>query len=533
MAYNFLPCDRDQAFLMPPSVAEWLPEDHLAWFVLDVVGELDLQAIYAAYREDGWGRAAHDPEMMVALLLYAYCIGERSSRRIERRCHEDVAFRVVCANQTPDHATVARFRRRHEGALAELLVDSIALCARAGLVSVGTVAVDGTPVDAHASPRKTVDRAGISRRIERILQEAEEADRAEDDAYGDARGDELPQGMRRRADRVARLRELKTELEREDDARHRAREELYERYQQRKAAGRARGHPPKPPDEAPPKPAKANTTDPDSRLFQTHRGWAQGYNAQAVVSADQVILHAEAFAENDVGLLEGMLEGAKENLEGATGSGEMGVALADAGYYSDHNATLQIGPEILIATGAFRSLQELEVVADEDAPSPDPPEMPPERPADIEAALRAEGARRAEVMRRWDTGELDIHSAVAELGITNDSHAYKLRRWFHAGGEEALVPRSTEPLKLPRKPPVRDWMNAKLATERGRALYKRRAAIAEPVFGQIKSPRGFRQFLLRGLEACDFEWKFAAITHNLLKAWRSGWRPKNSLPAIA
>src|SRR5215207_8837646 len=153
MAQNFLPCDRDQELLLPPSLREWLAEDHMAWFVLDAVAELDLEAFYASYRRDGWGPAAHDPQMMVALLVYAYAIGERSARGIERRCRDDVAFRVIAANQIPDHATIARFRVRHEDALAELFGQVLRLCADAGMVRVGVVAVDGTKLAAMASDR--------------------------------------------------------------------------------------------------------------------------------------------------------------------------------------------------------------------------------------------------------------------------------------------------------------------------------------------------------------------------------------------
>src|SRR3954452_16240762 len=151
MAENFIGCDREQELLLPPSLREWLPEDHLAWFVIDAVAEMDLDAFYAAYRADGHGRAAHDPAMMVALLLYVYAIGERSSRRVERRCWEDVATRVICATQTPDHTTIARFRQRHEAALAGLFGEVLALCAHAGLVEVGVIAIDGTKVHANAS----------------------------------------------------------------------------------------------------------------------------------------------------------------------------------------------------------------------------------------------------------------------------------------------------------------------------------------------------------------------------------------------
>jgi transposase len=166
---NFLSCDRKQELLLPPSRREWLPEDHLAWFVLDAVEALDLAAFYADYRADGWGRAAHEPAMMVALLLYAYAIGDRSSPRIERRCAEDVAFRAICANRTPDHATIARFRVRHERALADTFTQVLALCGRAGLVSVGLVGVDGSLVAGNASAGATRTYAAIREEVERML----------------------------------------------------------------------------------------------------------------------------------------------------------------------------------------------------------------------------------------------------------------------------------------------------------------------------------------------------------------------------
>jgi transposase len=193
VAQNFLPCDRDQELLLPPSLREWLPEDHLAWFVLDAVGELDLDGFYAAYRSDGWGAAAHDPQMMVALLLYAYSIGVRSARGIERRCSEDVAFRVITANQVPDHATIARFRARHEKAIADLFGGVLELCAMAGLVKVGIVAVDGTKIAAAATHHANRSYEQIA---EEIVTEAGRLDAAEDELYGESRGDELPEGLR-------------------------------------------------------------------------------------------------------------------------------------------------------------------------------------------------------------------------------------------------------------------------------------------------------------------------------------------------
>src|SRR3954465_518244 len=210
MAQNFIACDRDQELLLPPSLREWLPEGHLAWFVIDAVAELDLGAFYAAYRADGHGRAAHDPAMMVALLLYGYAIGERSSRRIERRCSEDVATRVICVNQAPDHTTIARFRQRHETALAELFGEVLALCAAAGLVRVGVVAVDGTKLAADAAPQATRDYEQIAREI---LAEADVVDAEEDERFGEARGDGLPGELATAQGRRGWLREAKRRLD--------------------------------------------------------------------------------------------------------------------------------------------------------------------------------------------------------------------------------------------------------------------------------------------------------------------------------
>ena len=270
MAQNFLACDREQELLLPPSLREWLPEGHLAWFVIDAVAEMDLSAFYAAYREDGHGRAAHDPAMMVALLLYGYAVGRRSSRVIERACVDDVAFRVIAANQRPDHCTIARFRQRHEAALAGLFGEVLALCADAGLVGVAVLAVDGTKVHANASQHQNLDYEQIAREI---LAEADAVDRAEDERFGDRRGDELPpelstaQGRRgwlrdakRRLDerraaearpvpksRPARLREGKRRLEEEHDVHCRA-NEAYEAYRARGVMkdGRRFGMPPTP-----------------------------------------------------------------------------------------------------------------------------------------------------------------------------------------------------------------------------------------------------------------------------------------------
>src|ERR1039457_4530692 len=212
MAMNFLACDREQPFLMPPDPRDWLPEDHLAWFLLGSVDQMDLSAFYGSYRVDGWGRAAFEPSMMVSLLLYAYARGERSSRGIERKCVEDVAYRVIAAQQKPDHATIARFRARHEDALAELFSSVLGLCKQAGLVKVGVIAIDGTKVHANASHHSNLDYRSEEREI---LKEASEVDAAEDELYGDARGDELPEHLRTSEGRRAALKEAKQKLKRD------------------------------------------------------------------------------------------------------------------------------------------------------------------------------------------------------------------------------------------------------------------------------------------------------------------------------
>ena len=303
MPQRFLPCDRDQQYLMPASLRDWLPEDHLAWFVLDAVGQMDLTAFYAAYRQDGWGRSAYEPAMLVALLLYAYCEGERSSRQIERRCREDIAFRVLAANQVPDHATVCRFRQLHEEALAGLFVEVLRLCAEAGLLRVGVVALDGTKLQANASRERNRDAPEIEAEVRRILAEAERVDAAEDARFGNERGDELPPGLRRRDERLVQLRAAKERLA----ARERERQERHAERLRERATKDPRGRKPKPPAAEPA--AKVNLTDPESRVVRDYHGYFQGYNVQAAVTRDQIIVAAEVTrAATDVDELHPMIE---------------------------------------------------------------------------------------------------------------------------------------------------------------------------------------------------------------------------------
>jgi transposase len=220
MAYNLLPCEREQSYLMPPSLREWLAEGDLAWFILDAVGQVDLGEFYAAYRSDGWGAPAYDPGMMVAVLLYAYCQGVRSSRKIARALERDVGFRVIAANQQPDFRTICRFRAEHEEALERLFVQVLRLCREAGLVKLGVVGLDGSKIGANAALASNRSYESIEEEVRGILAEAKKVDAEEDALFGpERRGDELPEGLGRRAERLKRLQEAKARLERKAEAR--------------------------------------------------------------------------------------------------------------------------------------------------------------------------------------------------------------------------------------------------------------------------------------------------------------------------
>src|SRR6266511_3817535 len=312
MAYNSLRADRDEPFLLPPDLRDWLPEGHLAWFLLDVTEQLDLGPFYRVRRDDGHGHPAYDPKLLLGILLYGYCLGVRSSRQLERRCQEDIAFRVLAANQTPDHVTIARFRARHEQALAGFLVASLKLCAAAGMVKVGTVALDGTKLAGNAADKanRTLDK--LQAEVAEILCQAAEADQREDAQYGDARGDELPEALASKAGRLDRLRQAKARLEAE--AAERARR-FAERAAVSAAAAAAKGKPP--------------------RLLHTRKGRVQGYNAQAVTTYEQVIVAAELTHDaNDFLQLQPMLEATAATLAAAGIQDRPGTLAADSGYWS-------------------------------------------------------------------------------------------------------------------------------------------------------------------------------------------------------
>jgi transposase len=521
MPQRFIDCDRDQAFLMPPSLLEWVASDHLVWTILDSVDELDLSAFYAAYRVDGRARPAYDPRMMVALFCYAYARGTRSSRQIERACVEDVAFRVIAANRAPDHSTIAEFRVRHEEALAELFGGVLELCKNAGLVQVGVVAVDGTKVRANASSYSNVDYKRIA---EEILREADRIDREEDELYGDARGDELPEHLRTPEGRRAALKEAKRKLDQERQRRgreepqreslpaqgplapsrdenqgalfavkldageivtrssgregwlraarhqldrHREQEEwpvprsrverlleaerrlaqdlevehqanqAYESYRTVGVMkdGRRFGGPPNPYSPPAEPEGKINLTDPDCRLQKVRQGWVQGYNAQAVVNEQQIVLAAEVTVDSpDFGHLGPMIDALEQQLSRARILERPEVVLADAGYW--HQEQMQ-----------------------------------------------------------------QIASRGMQVLVPPDSRNRKGERAGWTGG-------------------MYSWMRQVLAHEPGNGLYRKRPGMIEPVFADEKFNRGIDRFQRRGQAAALSEWRLINATHNLLKLHR-------------
>jgi transposase len=347
MGHKFIAADRDQAFLMPPDVRDWVEPGHLAWFVVDAVRELDLAAFYGRYRQDGWGRPAYDPVVMVALVLYAYAKGVRSSREIERRCVEDVAFRVVAANLAPDHATIARFRAQHAEALAALFGQVLALCRRAGMVRAGVVAVDSTKVHANASGLANMTFEELARLV---LEEAAAVDAAEDERYGDKRGDELPEDLADPKTRRARLRELMGELEAERQAEQQAREAMLERRaeQERRTGHKPRGRPPVEQPKKSGQGRRVNLTDPDSRSVKTPRGFIQGYNAHAVAAEGQIIVAADVTTgSGDQGRLGPLVDAARAELD-AIGAASPNVVLADAGYWKSAQIQQLMGDGVTV-----------------------------------------------------------------------------------------------------------------------------------------------------------------------------------------
>jgi transposase len=511
MPQNFIESRREQGFLLPPDVRDWLPGDHFAWFVIDAVAAMDLSGFYAAYRSDGHGAAAYEPSLMVTLVLYAVATGVRSSRQIEGHCRQDVAFRVITGNLVPDHATVSRFICRHERTLAGLFNEVLRLCDEAGLVKPELVAIDGTRLagSANSDSTRVFEQIALE-----ILAELRETDEAEDREHGDQRGDELPERLRtpegRReffADAKRRLqrksadgqqpgqeqpddepepgqvelvfdeqrivsrtqgrqgwrREARRQLEQHRSsnpdpvprsrlerlliAAERLEQELetdlcanreYElaRERRRKIGGHRVGGPPKP-FVAPEVPdGKVNVTDPDSRRLKAREGYIQGFNAQAVVDAGQIVLAAEITnANTDWSHLDPMITAALSEFQQAGVKGRIETALADTQYWNEQHMD--------------------EVIANKHVQVLIPPE----------------------------------------------SNSRKTPRPGWTGGRYA-------------------WMRTVLATDHGHELYKQRKQMVEPVFGHTRHNRGVTRFLRRGRSAVRTEWRLLMATHNLTKLHR-------------
>lgn len=522
MAYFYVGGDRDQLFLLPTSMRDWLDEDHLAWFVIDVVDHVETAAFHARHPNDGPGRPAYHPDMILALLFYAYGVGLRSSRRIEAACRTDAAFRVITGGVVPDHATIARFLVDHQAAIENVFVDVLRLCAAAGLTSVGMIAIDGTKMGTDAALDANRGRAAIEadlarirREVATILTEAQAADVAEDtQAVLSGAVDRLPVPLATRRKRHARLTEAldiidqadqaaRTEAEQQavkaaeavaegrqlkgrkptknpyvalaraeldmqatkariegartqraarrqatlaqaaadrrrpwplpSESLHRREQQHLDQANQRLAAARQAVA------DATPTDRQANITDPDSQIMKTAAGWVQGYNAQAAVNEHQIVIaHMVSQDANDIGLYQPMVTATHATLTAAGISNPIGIVLADAGYWSDDNATAD-GPDRLIAT-----------------------------------------------QKDWKQ-----RRAARDMGTTNGPP--------------------------PADASVLEAMEHRLRTPQGAATYAQRSHTVEPVFGNGKENRGWRRFRRRGLTAARSEWALITTSHNIAK----------------
>jgi len=444
----------DQILLLPADMKQWLPEGDLAYFIMDVVSELDLSTLYNHYSSSRSGQPPFNPRMMTSLILYAYCVGLPSSRKIETATYNQIPFRVITADQHPDHDTIADFRKTHLQALAALFVNVLQLCQKAGLVKLGHIALDGTKVKANASKHKAMsyDRMDktlqqLETEVEQLVEEAKTVDEQEDARYGKGkRLEELPEDLRRRQDRIAKIKQAKQSLEEEAKAKADAkREAMAQQEEALKQAGKTRqGKPPQDPSDTPDPKAQRNFTDPESRIMKdgASKSFEQAYNCQIASDGEaQVIVGTNVTQEtNDKQQVQPVMEDVKKR----TGQTPKKASL-DAGYYSDDNVAYLESEKIdgYIATGRQKH-------GDKIPPSP-------------------------------------------------------------RG-------------RIPKDATTKDKMARKLRTVQGRATYSKRKHIVEPVFGQIKEARGFRRFLLRGLENVTCEWDIVCLTHNLLKLFRSGYQ---------
>ena len=355
MARDFRRPERRQAFLLPPDMQDWLPQDDIVHLVLDAVSLMDLSKYEEEHRVGGAGQAPFAPSMLLSLLIYAYSHGVKSSRAIERLCRRDAGYRYIVGEHVPDHTVIARFRRRHIDRLQAVFATVLRMCRDAGLIRFGLVVLDGTKVKANASLDANRSAATIDEQVTRMLAEAQSVDQREDRQFGPQGREGLPRALSRREDRLARLRACKAKLEREVEAAPaRQQAKIDARAVEEQGSGkRRRGRKPKPAAGSVDPERVANPTDPDSRIMKTRRGWVQGYNVQAVVTPQQIILASEVTTEaNDVQQLQPMLTQAQAMVELVLGEdAALGAAAADAGYWSEENAASETEEcELFIAT---------------------------------------------------------------------------------------------------------------------------------------------------------------------------------------
>jgi transposase len=433
MAKGYRPYLPDQDLLLPPSLRDWLPENHLVYFVSDVVDQLDLSKIHAAYGEELRGQPPYDPCLMTKLLVYGYCIGVFSSRRIQKRLREDIPFKVLAAGNEPDFRTISDFRKNHLEALQGLFEQVLEMALESGAMKLGRVSLDGTKVKANASKHKAMSygrmqekQQQLKEEVQQLLARAEAADAEEDERHGrDWRGDELPAELQRRESRMAKIKQAKKALE------QRGREKAAAEGKSAVEANKA-----KPADKD-----QYNFTDPESRIMMGPDGIVQGFNAQAAVEPTMQLIVGQRVtqAANDKEQLQPMVETIQQQ------AGQLPEAiLADNGYCSDKNLEF----------------------------------------------------------------------------LESDQSEQKIEGYIATGKQKHGERRTPcKPGPLPKGATRMDRMNRKLQTKVGKAVYAARKSVVEPVFGQIKQARGFRQFLLRGLKKIAGEWALVCMTHNLLRIY--------------
>lgn len=507
MALSYLPVDRDQQFLMPPDMREWLPAGHLVWFVLAVVGRLDTAALHARHPNDGVGRRAYDPDMMLALLIYAYCTGLRSSRQIERRCESDVAFRVICANHTPDHTTIARFRQHHSAEAVRLFSDVLVLCAEAGLVSVGVVAVDGTKVGADAALAANRSRAAIEAEVAAMLAEADTVDASEDGLFGERRGDELPAELTDPASRGHRLDAALRQLVAADAARRAESQAASEAWRQQQAEAAARGERPRvrPPAEEAVAAAEAAVVMEDERA-EAKTQQRQAREAEAAAKGQKVSGRRPKRGESS-GQRRARKTLARAKAKAAARATEQ-AAKATANTTDPDSRIMKTQLGWVQGYNAQAAVNERGVVlaAEVTQECNDSAQCQPMM-AKIRSNLDAIGIDQEIGLVLFDAGYLsdDNLTAPGPERLIATGKARTLRAGPTTTGE---VPPDATPLEA---------MEHRLRTPSGRSTYKLRGQLVEPYFGIVKDARGFRRFTRRGLANAAAEWNLIGAAHNTLK----------------